>query len=188
EQLDRPEIPPSSLPEEWNAELDYVLALSLQDENSPPQNTADEIPGDFWEYDHPGETQGSNVSFADPEVTMLPCEFCEELCPAEELILHQTGCNPASAFASFSKSSSSPNPREHRDGVGSNSWRTLPSPQPQAGQAEGDIMIPCEFCGIQLEEEILFHHQHYCDLRPASPARRDSRESPELRRRSRHQG
>ncbi|NWI61817.1 TRAD1 protein, partial [Calyptomena viridis] len=131
----------------------------------------------------------------DKEVTMLPCEFCEELCPAEELILHQTGCNPASAFASFSKRSSSPNPWEYRDldAVGSNSWGTLPSSQPQAVQAEGDILIPCEFCGIQLEEEILFHHQHHCDLRPASPAatvpsHRESRESPEPRRRNRHQG
>lgn len=62
-------------------------------------------------------------------------------------------------------------------------------------------MIPCEFCGIQLEEEILFHHQHHCDLRPASPTgdipaqelpaqpHGDRRESPEpARRRIRHQG
>lgn len=135
---------------------------------------------------------------------MLPCEFCEELCPAEDLILHQTGCNPASAFASFSKRSSSPNPWEYgglRAG-GFNSHRTVPPSQPQAVQAEGDIMIPCEFCGIQLEEEILFHHQHHCDLRPASPTgdipaqevvapqpHGDRRESPEpARRRIRHQG
>ncbi|XP_048179144.1 TRAF-type zinc finger domain-containing protein 1 isoform X2 [Corvus hawaiiensis] len=141
---------------------------------------------------------------ADKDVIMLPCEFCEELCPAEDLILHQTGCNPASAFASFSKRSSSPNPWEYgglQAGV-SNSRRAVPSSQPQAVQAEGDIMIPCEFCGIQLEEEILFHHQHHCDLRPASPtgdipARElpapqpcgDRRESPEpARRRIRHQG
>lgn len=26
---------------------------------------------------------------ADKEMIMLPCEFCEELCPAEDLILHQ---------------------------------------------------------------------------------------------------
>lgn len=135
---------------------------------------------------------------------MLPCEFCEELYPAEDLILHQTGCNPASAFASFSKRSSSPNPREY-DGlraVGPKSCRSLSSSQPQAVQTEGNIMIPCEFCGIQLEEETLFHHQHHCDLRPASPAasfpsqqllspqaNRERRESPELaRRRIRHQG
>ncbi|NWU75262.1 TRAD1 protein, partial [Onychorhynchus coronatus] len=202
EQLERSETTHSSLPEEWNAELDYALALSLQNENNPHPNTAAGIPGDFWEYDYakePGSAaQLKDISFpslADAETIMLPCEFCEELCPAEELILHQTGCNPASAFASFSKRSSSPNPWDYDDlcAVGSNSWRTLPSSQPQAVQAEGNIMIPCEFCGIQLEEEILFHHQHHCDLRPASPAAAapapERRESPEPAwRRSRRQG
>ncbi|XP_039580289.1 TRAF-type zinc finger domain-containing protein 1 isoform X3 [Passer montanus] len=184
DELERPEILHSQLPEDWNDDLDYVLALSLQSENNPHHNTAADIPRDFWEYDytkepgqsaHPGGTDLSNIfcdspeSFStsnhsniDKEMIMLPCEFCEELCPAEDLILHQTGCNPASAFASFSKRSSSPNPWEHsglRAG-GSNSHRT--SSQPQAVQAEGDIMIPCEFCGIQLEEEILFHHQCCC--------------------------
>ncbi|NWU05715.1 TRAD1 protein, partial [Cephalopterus ornatus] len=193
EQLERSEISHSSLPEEWNAELDYALALSLQNENNPHSNMAAGIPREFWEYDYTKEPE--SAVHLNTETIMLPCEFCEELCPAEELILHQTGCNPASAFASFSKRSSSPNPWDY-DGlcaVASNSWRTLPSPQPQAVQAEGNIMIPCEFCGIQLEEEILFHHQHHCDLRPASPAaaapapeRRESLEP--VRRRSRRQG
>ncbi|NWH97680.1 TRAD1 protein, partial [Tichodroma muraria] len=212
DELERPEILHSQLPEDWNADLDYVLALSLQSENNPHHNTAADIPRDFWEYDytkepgqsaHLGGTDLSNI-FSYKEMIMLPCEFCEELCPAEDLILHQTGCNPASAFASFSKRSSSPNPWEYgglRAG-GSNSHRTVPSSQPQAVQAEGDIMIPCEFCGIQLEEEILFHHQHHCDLRPASPTgdipaqelpapqpQGDRRESAEpARRRIRHQG
>ncbi|NWZ43704.1 TRAD1 protein, partial [Brachypodius atriceps] len=203
DKLERPEILHSQLPEDWNDDLDYVLALSLQSENNPHHNTAADIARDCWEYDYTKEP-GQSAHLDKEEMIMLPCEFCEELCPAEDLILHQTGCNPASAFASFSKRSSSPNPWEHsglRAG-GSNSHRTVPSSQPQAVQAEGDIMIPCEFCGIQLEEEILFHHQHHCDLRPASPtgdipARElldpqphgDRRESPEpARRRIRHQG
>ncbi|NWY04045.1 TRAD1 protein, partial [Nothoprocta ornata] len=131
---------------------------------------------------------------------MLPCEFCEELYPAEDLILHQTGCNPASAFASFSKRSSSPKPRKHEDlhDFGPRSRRS----RPQAVQAEGNIIIPCEFCGIQLEEQILFHHQDQCDLHPEAataaapsqqpPAWQDGAgdgDSPELaRRRLRHQG
>ncbi|NXR54707.1 TRAD1 protein, partial [Hippolais icterina] len=202
DELERPEILHSQLPEDWDADLDYVLALSLQSENNPHHNPAADIPRDFWEYDYTKEPEQS--AHLDKEMIMLPCEFCEELCPAEDLILHQTGCNPASVFASFSKRSSSPNPWEYsglRAG-GSNSHRTVPSSQPRAAQADGDIMIPCEFCGIQLEEEILFHHQHHCDLRPASPTgdnpaqelpppqpHGDRRESPELaRRRIRHQG
>ncbi|NXS46084.1 TRAD1 protein, partial [Balaeniceps rex] len=200
EQLERNENTHSSLYEEWNDDLDYVLALSLQNENNPYSNTAAEIPGDFWENYYTKES----LPLASDEIIMLPCEFCEELYPAEDLILHQTGCNPASAFASFSKRSSSPHPREY-DGlraIGSKSCRSLSSSQPQAARAERNIMIPCEFCGIQLEEETLFHHQHHCDLRPASPAasfpsqqllspqaNRERRESPELaRRRIRHQG
>ncbi|NXY15592.1 TRAD1 protein, partial [Atrichornis clamosus] len=209
DELERDEIPQSSLPEDWNADLDYVLALSLQSENNPHHNPAAEIPGDFWEYDYTKELGPSApledktlCSLADKEMTMLPCEFCEELCPAEDLILHQTGCNPASAFASFSKRSSSPNPWEHSGLPAAGACSHRPLPSSQAVQAEGDIMIPCEFCGIQLEEEILFHHQHHCDLRPASPAGNiparelpapqphgESRESPEpARRRIRHQG
>ncbi|NXX04910.1 TRAD1 protein, partial [Larus smithsonianus] len=206
EQLVRNENTHSSLYEEWNADLDYVLALSLQNENKPHNKTAAEIPSDFWENYYTKESvplaclNGPDKS----NVTMLPCEFCEELYPAEDLILHQTGCNPASAFASFSKRSSSPNPREYGGlrAMGSKSCRSLSSSQPQGVQAEGDIMIPCEFCGIQLEEETVFHHQHHCDLRPASPAaasppqqllppqaNRERRDSPELaRRRIRHQG
>ncbi|NWU90401.1 TRAD1 protein, partial [Upupa epops] len=212
----------SSPPDEWNADLDYVLALSLQHESNPRRSTA----ADCWESYCTKEsvssarrsgTDKSTFFFPDSlgsfstssritndEVTMLPCEFCEELYPAEDLILHQTGCNPASAFASFSKSSPSPDSGGY-DGphaLGSRSCRSRSSSQPQAVQAEGNITLPCEFCGVQLEEEMLFHHQHHCDLRPDSPtanlsppllwspqANTERRESPELpRRRSRHQG
>ncbi|NXJ82843.1 TRAD1 protein, partial [Trogon melanurus] len=205
EQLERNENSHSSFYDEWNADLDYVLALSLQSENNPPDNAAAEVSSDFWEncYTKESVEDVTFLYFADNEIIMLPCEFCEELCPAEDLILHQTGCNPASAFASFSKRSS-PNPRGY-DGLraaGSKSRRSLSSSQPRAVLAEGDLLIPCEFCGIQLEEETLFHHQHHCDLRPASPAASfpsrqplspqahgEKRESPELpRRRLRHQG
>lgn len=35
-------------------------------------------------------------SLADKDMIMLPCEFCEELCPAEDLILHQVWEFPVS--------------------------------------------------------------------------------------------
>uniref|UniRef100_A0A8C9UCM8 TRAF-type zinc finger domain-containing protein 1 n=1 Tax=Serinus canaria TaxID=9135 RepID=A0A8C9UCM8_SERCA len=105
---ERPEILHSQLAEDWNADLDYVLALSLQSENNPHHNSAADIPRDFWEYDytkepgqsaHLGGTDLSNISCDSPgsfgtsnhnkDMILLPCEFCEELCPAEDLILHQ---------------------------------------------------------------------------------------------------
>lgn len=33
--------------------------------------------------------EGVTVTYFADEVIMLPCEFCEELYPAEDLILHQ---------------------------------------------------------------------------------------------------
>ncbi|XP_043385426.1 TRAF-type zinc finger domain-containing protein 1 isoform X3 [Chelonia mydas] len=140
---------------------------------------------------------------------MLPCEFCEALYPEEDLILHQTGCNPASAFASFSKRGSSPSQRQEYNRHAKDfldqlhSSRSTYPLQQQAVQTEGSIIIPCEFCGIQLEEEILFHHQDQCDLRPATASpgeglassqllppkdNLERAESPEFRRRIRHQG
>lgn len=54
-ELERPEILHSQLPEDWNDDLDYVLALSLQSENNPHHDSAADIPRDFWEYDYTKE-------------------------------------------------------------------------------------------------------------------------------------
>ncbi|NXA49715.1 TRAD1 protein, partial [Nothocercus julius] len=195
EQLVRNKATSSSLSEEQSASLDYLLALSLQNEGHAHGDSAAEIHSDFWKNCYTKEPLPAARLDDTDRTIMLPCEFCEELYPAEDLILHQTGCNPAIAFASFSKRSSSPKPRKYGD-FGPISRRV----RPRAVQAEGNIMIPCEFCGIQLEEEVVFHHQDQCDLRPETgnlaeqqpPSAQDSaerRDSPELvRRRTRHQG
>lgn len=41
-------------------------------------------------------------SLADKDMIMLPCEFCEELCPAEDLILHQVWDFPGVCSEDFS--------------------------------------------------------------------------------------
>ncbi|XP_056153578.1 TRAF-type zinc finger domain-containing protein 1 isoform X4 [Lampris incognitus] len=166
----------------------------------------------------------STSAFKDPDKTdiMLPCEFCEELFPEEDLILHQTGCSPASAFASFSKQPPSPldGDRMTRSGGGlmhsmpdtlASNLPTFPrsvsppSYSPPASPLEGDLVIPCEFCGVALEESVVFHHQDKCDLRPRAvhpannltkasfqkpliPAKDAFRQSsPDLQRRLKHQ-
>nr|XP_015221582.1 PREDICTED: TRAF-type zinc finger domain-containing protein 1 isoform X1 [Lepisosteus oculatus] len=167
-------------PGDESSELDYMLALSLQSDHSH----------DTWvdSWVHSWEGNGNRTAEATEVLTdslstliqpfisepivgpdnntldrrtdsMLPCEFCEELFPEEDLILHQTGCSPASALASFSKQGGSqqegPKPL---DGAPSNStslWPRLDS-----------VFIPCEFCGVTLEEDVVFHHQDKCDLRP----------------------
>ncbi|XP_051888521.1 TRAF-type zinc finger domain-containing protein 1-like isoform X2 [Pristis pectinata] len=183
-----------------NSNLDYLLALSLQNENSGGEGSLTPV----WEdvhsdcgYPHPQnlvdlfENRPSsdlfpasvNVHEEVANVAMLPCEFCEELFPEEELILHQTGCNPVSAFASFSKNTTLIPPlplqrvsvprtndifsqHHHVNPEYFSEDLSLPSYGPIGGSSHGDVMIPCEFCGIALEEDVLYHHQDQCDLRP----------------------
>ncbi|KAM9360986.1 TRAF-type zinc finger domain-containing protein 1 [Symphorus nematophorus] len=229
--------------DEDSSGLDYMLALSLQ---SDGDSVAGGVEGNLWSgiWDHKiGKTSNTSsnsplsppnnnypnfttstsaVQDHDQTDTMLPCEFCEELFPEEDLILHQTGCSPASAFASFSKQPASP-PREDRmsrnasglmhslpDTLASN-IPTFPrsvspaSYSPPASPLEGDVVIPCEFCGVALEEAVVFHHQDKCDMRPQtshplnnltkasvkkplSPAKDAfGRMSPDFQRRIKHQ-
>ncbi|GLD54008.1 TRAF-type zinc finger domain-containing protein 1 isoform X1 [Lates japonicus] len=192
--------------DEDSSGLDYMLALSLQ---SDGESVTGDVDGNLWRdiWDHkigrtsnisvnsplsppnnnyPHFTTGTSTSAVqdhDQTDTMLPCEFCEELFPEEDLILHQTGCSPASAFASFSKQPSSP-PKEDRMGRNASGlMHSLPdtlasniptfprsvspaSYSPPASPLEGDVVIPCEFCGVALEEAVVFHHQDKCDMRP----------------------
>ncbi|XP_028314328.1 TRAF-type zinc finger domain-containing protein 1 [Gouania willdenowi] len=192
--------PPSN---EDSSGLDYMLALSLQGDGESMGGALDgNMWSDIWDHkfgkssstftlpnnNHPNFSVGTSTSAAqdvDQTDTMLPCEFCEELFPEEDLILHQTGCSPASAFASFSKQPSPPPPsrvdrtcknasgrmQNFSDTLASN-IPTFPrsvspaSYSPPASPLEGDVVIPCEFCGIALEEAVVFHHQDKCDMRP----------------------
>ncbi|XP_026544982.1 TRAF-type zinc finger domain-containing protein 1 [Notechis scutatus] len=216
------EAPPLPADGDSDYNLDYLLALSLQQENRFGQPSVAELHRELWKNICPPQA-GPAKNSRDPSQdllvaadnlnrpkteTLLPCEFCEELFPEGDLILHQTGCSPASALASFSKRSNLPPPTECLSGL----WGELPGSRsvgsgetfpPQPG-IQDSLLLPCEFCGVQLEEEILFHHQYQCDLRPptapssgrmpvqsGSPVVESSvgTESPELpRRRVRHQG
>ncbi|XP_042297321.1 TRAF-type zinc finger domain-containing protein 1 isoform X2 [Sceloporus undulatus] len=174
---------------EQDCDLDYLLALSLQQENVSHEHSAAAIQSDLLRNICPSkdssvenslETDESSIFSQDAlvhnapkrsnTVILLSCEFCEELYPEEDLILHQTGCDPTSALAAFSKRSSSSPQSERLRGL----WEQLQSNQttgnrempPFQHDTYSSLMLPCEFCGIQLEEDILFHHQDQCDLRP----------------------
>lgn len=191
-------------PDEDSSGLDYMLALSLQSDSEPGAGGGRGVGGQsnlwssIWEQRPASTSDSSPLSPPPPNnnypsstavgldqehtETMLPCEFCEELFPEEDLILHQTGCSPASAFASFSKQASPP--REDPPGLLypihhpppdslTSALPTFPSLaqypssySPPASPLEGDILIPCEFCGVALEEAVVFHHQDKCDMRP----------------------
>ncbi|KAF7669622.1 hypothetical protein LDENG_00166700 [Lucifuga dentata] len=189
--------------EDSSSGLDYLLALSLQSDGESVADSKERASWtDVWGHVF-GKTSGmssfyppnnnyqnlttatttSGIQDQDQTDTMLPCEFCEELFPEDDLILHQTGCSPASAFASFSKQPSSPPSGDQmsRNALGllhslpdtlASSLPTFPrsvspaSYSPPASPLEGDIVIPCEFCGVALEEAVVFHHQDKCDMRP----------------------
>ncbi|XP_037672565.1 TRAF-type zinc finger domain-containing protein 1 isoform X2 [Choloepus didactylus] len=194
---------------EDSANLDFMLALSLQNEGQVP-NMAEQS---FWtaiceaDQPHGGPSALSDIKGA-AEETMLPCEFCEELYPEELLIDHQTSCNPSCALPLLSTGSSSPRGVEDPDVIfqkvlqqtENNHLDSLIGLTNSPPMEDSSIIIPCEFCGVQLEEEVLFHHQDQCDQRSATANNRviegfpsqDSQPretSPELpRRRVRHQG
>ncbi|XP_056392584.1 TRAF-type zinc finger domain-containing protein 1 isoform X2 [Hyla sarda] len=91
------------------------------------------------------------------DAIQLPCEFCEKLFPEEDLILHQSGCRPS---VSSSDRRCSPSPPLDFDEILRSS--SPPSHNPQS------VLIPCEFCGVLMEGDILFHHQDQCDMGPNS--------------------
>ncbi|XP_022406547.1 TRAF-type zinc finger domain-containing protein 1 isoform X1 [Delphinapterus leucas] len=193
---------------EDSANLDFMLALSLQNEGQAP-NLAEQ---DFWrviceaDQSHEGPGALNDIRGAAGE-TMLPCEFCEELYPEELLIDHQTSCNPSCALPPISVGNASPKGVEDPDVIFQKLMQQAASNQldslmglSSSPPVEDSIIIPCEFCGVQLEEEVLFHHQDQCDQRPATANNHMSegipsqdlqprQTSPELpKRRVRHQG
>ncbi|XP_075389708.1 TRAF-type zinc finger domain-containing protein 1 [Tenrec ecaudatus] len=191
---------------EDSANLDFMLALSLQNEGQAPHGAEQNIWRAIYEADQSrgGASVLSDIKGAAGE-TLLPCEFCEELYPEELLIDHQTSCNPSCALPPFSTGRSSPKVMERPDIVFQKFLQQANELESLMGltsspPVEESIIIPCEFCGVQLEEEVLFHHQDQCDQRPATAnnqvtegfPRQDSQPpetSPELpRRRVRHQG
>ncbi|XP_072521384.1 TRAF-type zinc finger domain-containing protein 1 [Salminus brasiliensis] len=233
--------PLGHLPDYDSSGLDYLLALSLQSDGDHEDLGAQEgIWTDVWDHrlgrvsaqstlnSQLSSTTNNNTyctnapntntapALRDPaSEIMLPCEFCEELFPEEDLILHQTGCSPASAIASFSKQASSLSYEDTFTHGGSHViLPRTPSPpnlphsvsplsySPPSSPLEGDVVIPCEFCGVALEENVVFHHQDKCDLRPVTAYQTDGtsprkplfptketcgRSSPERQRRVRHQ-
>lgn len=161
---------------ENNAHLDFMLALSLQNEGQ----ASSMVEQGFWESVPEAEpARAGPTSLGDTkgaaDETLLPCEFCEELYPEELLIDHQTSCNPSHALRSLSPGSPSIGGVEDPDTLLQNFLQQAASNQldtlmglSSPAAVEDSVIIPCEFCGVQLEEEVLFHHQDQCDQRPAT--------------------
>ncbi|XP_049839383.1 TRAF-type zinc finger domain-containing protein 1-like isoform X1 [Schistocerca gregaria] len=76
------------------------------------------------------------------ELVALPCEFCHAMVPANQLVLHETGCEPQ-LTTYLSQATSVPKNRK------------MPEPQ--------DDGLPCEFCGALFPPHALLQHQDICE-------------------------
>ncbi len=100
------------LPDYESSSLDYMLALSLQSEGDLEDPRQEGVWTDVWDRrlgrtpapsnltSQLSSSTNNNCTAASPKTNptvghspssniMLPCEFCEELFPVEDLILHQ---------------------------------------------------------------------------------------------------
>lgn len=96
--------PLSQLPDSDSSGLDYLLALSLQSDGDTEEPDVHQgLWTDVWDLrlgrapapdtfsSQISSTNNNNTPASNniPSEIMLPCEFCEELFPEEDLILHQ---------------------------------------------------------------------------------------------------
>ncbi|KAM4051112.1 TRAF-type zinc finger domain-containing protein 1 isoform 2-T2 [Anomaloglossus baeobatrachus] len=92
------------------------------------------------------------------DVIKLPCEFCDTLYAEDFLIIHQSVCRPDLFFPNRRRPTS---PLPHFT-------ENLRASSNSAHDPQSPVMIPCEFCGVLIEGEVLFHHQVQCDMGPTS--------------------
>ncbi|KAM3937824.1 TRAF-type zinc finger domain-containing protein 1 isoform 1-T2 [Leptodactylus fuscus] len=118
-------------------------------DNAMKMNVQRQSNNNYFSKDEPSTPTADTIQ--------LPCEFCEELFPEQDLILHQTGCRPEVSTL-FRRRSPSP-PLDFTENLRSSS--------PSAHYPQS-VLIPCEFCGVLMEGDILFHHQDQCDMGPNS--------------------
>ncbi|KAM9746681.1 TRAF-type zinc finger domain-containing protein 1 isoform 2-T2 [Dama dama] len=210
-------VPPNAYDESWGPDRIWIASQLRQIEALDPPMRLPRRPLRAFESDlfQSRTTNQRSMTAQFPiqnnlcavDETMLPCEFCEELYPEELLIDHQTSCNPSCALPPLNVGSTSPRGVEDPDVIFQKLIRQSASDQfeslmgfSSSPPVEDSVVIPCEFCGVQLEEEVLFHHQDQCDQRPATannhvtegiPSQdlQPREASPELpKRRVRHQG
>ncbi|CAB3246134.1 unnamed protein product [Arctia plantaginis] len=84
----------------------------------------------------------------------LPCEFCDTLIPAADLVQHQTGCRPD--LAQFRPRTVSPVAQVQ------SASRSAPRSQVARQDSYEDPVIPCEFCLESLPVYLISEHQERC--------------------------
>lgn len=77
------------------------------------------------------------------ELVALPCEFCQAMVPANQLVIHETGCRP-----DLARYDPIPVPLQRH--------RKLSSSSEEDEDSSG---LPCEFCGLLFPPQFLLQHQ-----------------------------
>jgi hypothetical protein len=117
-------------------DLDRLLALRLAEQ----ERMLNTIPSAPYVVDDGIPTHQGG------ELVALPCEFCQAMVPANQLVIHETGCRPDLA-----------------------SYAAAPVSPPSASSEEDEDIdgLPCEFCGVLFPPQFLLQHQDVCDAMPS---------------------
>lgn len=109
----------SQLPDSDSSDLDYLLALSLQSDGDTEEPDVQQgLWTDVWDrrlgrapalsaFSSQISSANNNNTPASTNTSseiMLPCEFCEELFPEADLILHQVRVKPLSIDTGYTGS------------------------------------------------------------------------------------
>ncbi|XP_038214941.1 uncharacterized protein LOC119834601 isoform X2 [Zerene cesonia] len=98
-----------------------------------------------------------NRNCRSPEEVRLPCEFCGEAVPLDDLVQHQTGCRPDLARLAPRSRGASPVPQRWGGGGGE-----AQGARPRSASPPAEPVIPCEFCARSLPVYLISEHQERC--------------------------
>ncbi|KAK3585334.1 hypothetical protein CHS0354_004600 [Potamilus streckersoni] len=186
-----------------DVEMDRLLAMQLQ--HDVTDNEGD-IPERFYSMEkseplfppyEPGFNHSSfdNLNIFSEDMSLIPCEFCGQPYPADDLVLHQSACGhdviglhlPHAADDDHSNNRLD-NRTEHMPA----SPRQQPTIIDNLGRLRTDELdpefdpfstgsiavvarhvelLPCEFCDVLFPEDLLFQHQPLCDKNATSTPR-----------------
>ncbi|KAK7793189.1 hypothetical protein R5R35_012833 [Gryllus longicercus] len=135
--LHKTTLPQRNKHDDDTVDLDLLLALRLQDQENSHLTTIS-APSAPPEREYHDTGVGG-------ELVALPCEFCEAMIPANQLVLHETGCRPHLTQLVVPPANKVRN-------------------EPEISEEEG---LPCEFCGDLFPPHLLLSHEDSCEVTAA---------------------
>lgn len=121
-------------------DLDRLLALRLAEQ----ERMLNTIPSAPYMIDVGVPTQRGG------ELVALPCEFCQAMVPANQLVIHEADCH-----LDLARYDPAPLPLQRRR-----------KPSSSSEEDEHSDGLPCEFCGALFPPKFLLQHQALCNVTP----------------------